>query len=154
MRITADDLFRKALLLAAASYFERELVGSVLDYVGERAHGDPLVVAFVERKALARQYHALFEWGGSNANKFFGLFGSEFREFMKMKLESDPDLTISVAAFMELGSERNRLVHEDFGNFTLEKTSEEIYSLYEKGLGFVGEVKNSLLEFALQEGEI
>lgn len=40
-------------------------------------------------------------------------------------------------AFMEIGRDRNRLVHEDFATFTLEKTAEEIHNHYQTALVFV-----------------
>lgn len=48
------------------------------------------------------------------------------------------------ARFLELGGERNRLVHEDFGAFTLEKTTEEIHALYCRTLHFVEAIPGAL----------
>jgi hypothetical protein len=52
---------------------------------------------------------------------------------------------------MELGAERNRLVHTDFGSFSLEKTSEEIYDLYKKALKFVESFPTLLHDFNYRE---
>ena len=56
---------------------------------------------------------------------------------MKQRIKGDDQLDDSVRAFLELGGERNRLVHEDFGTFTLEKTTEEIHALYSRAMRFV-----------------
>ena len=52
-------------------------------------------------------------------------------------VKTDDQLDISVKAFLEIGRERNRLVHQDYGTFTLEKTADEIYKLYQAALTFV-----------------
>ena len=44
---------------------------------------------------------------------------------------------------MEIGRDRNRMVHDDFGSFSLEKTSEEIYETYRIGSRFVDWVSAS-----------
>jgi len=62
LQVIAADHFRKALLLAAASYFEHRICACVLEFVRERAHGSMLIENFVRNKAIARQYHSWFEW--------------------------------------------------------------------------------------------
>lgn len=147
LRAVADENFRKSLLLAAASYFERRLTETVLSFVEEATNHNVLVAALVRNKAVSRQYHTWFQWDKNNANSFFGLFGNDFRDFMKQRVKDDDRLDDSVRAFLELGRERNRLVHEDFGAFTLEKTTEEIHALYGRALHFVEAVPGALREF-------
>jgi hypothetical protein len=137
LAIAAADNFRKALVLAAASYFEHRVSACVLDFVHERTSGNSLVVGFVKNKAIARQYHTWFNWDESNANHFFGLFGSSFKQMMSERVKASDDLRASVRAFLEVGNERNKLVHQDFASFSLEKTIDEIYALYRQSLLFV-----------------
>jgi hypothetical protein len=137
LRNTAEENFRKALLLAAASYFETRVMDVVLDFVRNVSNGEPLMCEFVKRKALERQFHTLFDWEAQNANRFFRFFGNAFSEFMTRKVRQDTELAEAIRAFMEIGLDRNRLVHQDFGSFALEKTVEEIYSLYTKANKFV-----------------
>ena len=62
----------------------------------------------------------------------------------------DDSMRESVSAFVEIGRERNRLVHSDFGSFAMEKTSEtsaEIYQLYQKAMVFVDSLRNHFREF-------
>lgn len=147
LRAVADDNFRKSLLLAAASYFERRMTDAVLSFVDDAANSNLLVTALVRNKAVSRQYHTWFQWEAGNANSFFGLFGSGFRDFMKSRIREDDDLDDAVRAFLEIGRERNRLVHQDFGAFPLEKTTEEIHALYRRALRFVEAVPGALRAF-------
>lgn len=146
LQVAAADHFRKALLLAAASYFEHRLSECVVDFVRERAAGSKLVENFVKNKAVARQYHTWFQWEQSNANAFFGLFGADFRAAMVERVKKSEDLHSAITAFMQIGSERNKLVHQDYATFPMEKTLEEIYDLYRKALPFVDSMPTALRE--------
>ncbi len=141
---SASDNFRKALLLAAASHFEHKICNLLVDFVKDRSSGSPLIEAFVRNKAISRQYHTLFSWDENNANKFFGLFGKEFREAMTLKTKESDNLAESIKAFLQLGNERNRMVHQDYASFALDKTLDEIYQLYQKGLFFVENLPKDL----------
>jgi len=136
-RVSADATFRKALLLASASYFERRVCDDIIIFAKEKSSANEPLVEFVKNKAISRQYYTFFNWESSNANTFFGLFGEVFKTFMADEIKSDGNLAESIKAFIELGRERNRLVHQDFGTFSLEKTAEEIFQLYRTALPFV-----------------
>ena len=139
--LSAQDNFRKSLLLAAASYFEKRITDDIYAYSQNVTSSDELLTSFVRNKALKRQFHTLFNWEANNANQFFGLFGEGFKQFMVARVAADATLEDSIRALIELGYERNRLVHEDFATFPLEKTSDEIFALYTSAASFV----NSLL---------
>ena len=147
LRAVADENFRKSLLLAAASYFEHRMTETVMSFVEDATNRNVLIAALVRNKAVSRQYHTWFHWDGSNANSFFGLFGNDFRDFMKERIREDDELDGSIRAFLELGRDRNRLVHQDFGTFPLEKTTEEIHALYTRAMRFVDAVPSALREF-------
>jgi hypothetical protein len=144
----ADTQFRKVLLLAAASYFEGRLRSSLIDYFTEKAQNDQQTMAFLKAKGIERQYHTYFKWDGANANQFFGLFGTGYKDFMVQRIRNDATLGDAVKAFIELGALRNDLVHRDFATFPLEKTVDEIYALYERALLFVDSVGPTLREAA------
>lgn len=146
LTIAAGDNFRKALVLAAASYFEHRISTCVLDFVHERANGNDLIIGFVKNKAISRQYHTWFKWDETNANHFFGLFGNSFKQMMSERVKASEDLRASIRAFLEVGNERNKLVHQDFASFALEKTLDEIYALYQKSLLFVDGLATHLRE--------
>lgn len=132
-----DDNFRKALLLASASYFEHRICGTIVEFMHEISAQNTLLVEFLRNKAISRQYHTFFAWDSGNANTFFGLFGAAFREYMKAEIKQDTNIDAAIKAFLEIGAERNRLVHQDFGSYSLEKTADEIYALYRAALAFV-----------------
>jgi hypothetical protein len=95
---------------------------------------------------VARQYHSWFEWEGNNANKFFSLFGSEFKLAMNKNIKESTTLGSAVRAFLEVGNERNKLVHQDYATFAMEKTLDEIYQLYRDALLFVERLPLALRE--------
>lgn len=139
-RVTAEENFRKALLIAAASYFEHRLCEYIVTFVDEVSSNNERVIQFVKNKAIERQYHTFFDWENTspNANQFFALFGQSFKEYMKSEARKEGSpLHNAVEAFIELGRDRNRLVHQDFGTFPLDKTAEEIYQLYKVAIPFV-----------------
>ncbi len=136
-RTLADANFRKSLLLAAASYFEHHLTSILSDFIQNESPENQLLFEFVKNKAISRQYHTYFSWNEKNANQFFGLFGDSFKTYMKDEVKNNEDLDKSIKAFLEIGQDRNRLVHQNFGTIHLEKTTKEIYELYQAALSFL-----------------
>lgn len=151
LRSTADETFRKALLLAAASYFESTLTEIILTFCRDSTHPETLVPELVRHKALSRQYHTLFDWEKTNANRFFALFGEGFKAYVQSAIKADAALDSAIRAFLEVGSERNRLVHMDYGSYTLEKTAEEIFSLFSTARYFLEHLRPLLDAYAAKE---
>ena len=145
LRSAAEETFRKALLLSAASYFEKRVSEDILSIAEEAAGGPGPIVELVKNKAIKRQYHTLFDWERNNANRFFSLFGNDFKEFMDGRM--DDSMREAVSAFVEIGRERNRLVHSDFGSFPMEKTSAEVFLLYQKAMVFVESLRDQFQDF-------
>ncbi len=146
-RTIADENFRKVLLIAVASHFERSLQDAVFDFAREII-GDKHPLAYlINIKAITGQYYTWFAWRSGNANTFFALFGDAFKKSMEQMVRDDDSLNSSIKAFLEIGRERNRLVHRDFSDFTLEKTSEEIYNLYSDATRFVERFPELLRNF-------
>lgn len=137
LRSSADHTFRKALLLAAASYFEKEITSHLINFCYKQSQKNSLIVEFVKNKGLKRQYHTLFAWDEHNANSFFGLFGEDFKKVMKAEVSSNDKLELAIVNFLQIGSDRNRLVHQDYGTFVLEKTADEIFTQYQSAVYFV-----------------
>ncbi len=148
LRNVAKESFRKGLLLSAASLFERQVTELVTRLVRGWGSDNCTLNEFVRIKAIERQYHTYFDWDRSNANKFFGLFGDEFKAYMTERCRSKPDFDAAVKAFLEVGRDRNRLVHQDFGSFALEKTGDEIYELYKKAMLFIDALPQCFSEFS------
>jgi hypothetical protein len=147
LRVTADDTFRKALLLASASYFEHTITTDLVEYFNEFSSKNKIAVEFLKNKAISRQYHTYFSWDKNNANTFFGLFGEDFKNFMKNEVQNNETIDESIQAFLEIGNDRNRLIHGNYGNFPLEKTADEIFSQYKKAVVFIDIFPSKLREF-------
>jgi len=131
---------RKSLLLSIASYFESQIKATIEGLVSNSTNGAEVLLSFVKSTAIERQYHTYFDWNAKNANKFFKLFGQGFGEYMREKVKADRELSEAITAFLELGQDRNRLVHDNYVAFPLEKTAAEIYKTYESALRFVEEL--------------
>lgn len=139
-----EETFRKALALAAGSYFETEVCLTLENFARAKSSNDELIVSFIKNKALARQYHSFFVWESSNANTFLGLFGTRFRDQVKLKIDGSEVLKKSLKDFLEIGNLRNRAAHQNFAAFTTDKTSEEIFQTFESALGFLAMLKAEL----------
>ncbi len=150
-QVTIEDHARKALLLSVASHFEHKLTDQLKQLC--RMTINPLLTEFAVNKAISRQYHTLFSWDKKNANSFFGLFGEKFKNRMKEAVRTEEKLNDAIEAFLELGSLRNQLVHQDYATFPLEKTSEEIYTLYQTALHFVNSFPSCMNEFTMSDDE-
>ncbi|MFD7783056.1 HEPN domain-containing protein [Streptomyces nojiriensis] len=140
---TLQTTLPKVLLLAAASEFEERVCRSLKEHVA--AHTlDSKILELVDQKAIRRQYHTLFDWDSRNAGKFWSLFGQDFKNGMKKYCAQDAKLAAHIAAFMEIGSLRNHMVHNNYASFALEKTLAEVYALYQQGDIFVGQIPELL----------
>jgi len=71
-------------------------------------------------------------------------FGNEFKCNCEKKVKEDPKLEEAVGAFIELGIERNKLIHTNLAASTIEKTLEEYYDLYKKSIIFLEFMNNEL----------
>ena len=136
---SADENYRKALILSAASYFETRVCDDIQKYVEDVCEIGTLVPDLVKNKAINnRLYSTFFDWNkGTNANQFFAIFGDAFKKRMIQEVTDNNQLQLSIKAFLEVGRDRNRLVHQNFASFVLEKTAAEIFELYERARYFV-----------------
>jgi len=130
LRNDADNNFKKVLVISAASYFEHEVTQILLRFISKYSNNNLQIYSFTKRKAIDRQYHSYFDWDAKNANKFFSLFGDDFKGIIEKDLKSNEKLEKSIKDFIRIGSTRNELAHDNFANFTLDMTSKDIYELY------------------------
>lgn len=140
----SDSNLRKNLLLASASYYENEIQKIIERFTEEKSSNCVALVSFIRNKGIKRQYHTYFNWDSNNINNFLGLFGEDFKDSFKVLIDAKSELKDAIVAFIEVGRERNRLVHQEFGSFVLEKTSEEIFELHNKALIYIMELDNEL----------
>jgi RiboL-PSP-HEPN len=140
--IQFNTVFTKTLLLSAASYFEHEICGMVQAFIAHKAQNDEYVMAIVKQRIIERQYHSYFQWKENNANSFFSLFGSAFKEERLQDIKNNLELQPAIKSFMEIGRERNKLVHQNFADCTIEKTADEVYKLYKQAAVFIDFLDN------------
>lgn len=136
----------KAMLLAAASYFERRICETILNVCKNQSIGT-IVPEFVSRQGLERKYHSLFEWNGKNANKLFSLFGNDFSKWIKNKIKDDDDIKKQIKEFLEIGNRRNQLVHNNYATYPLDSTYLEIWGKFQTALQFVDWLPSQFEEF-------
>jgi hypothetical protein len=137
----ADSKLKKVLLVSAASYFEHEITTALVDFVAATSENHASLLALVKAKAVSRQYHTYFQWDGKNANSFFGLFGEEFLAESKANVKAQEGLEDSIRAFLEIGLNRNQMMHENFATFPMDKTAEEVYELYKQAHLFIDYIR-------------
>jgi hypothetical protein len=143
--------FCKSLILSSASYFEHRISSLIGEVVKLTSHENEMVRAMVKQKVIDRQYHTYFEWKETKVasiNKFLSLFGETFSAGFKKTLRDDESLRNSVLAFMEVGGLRNQLVHMNYATFPINKTFDELISLYGQSKLFVDEVEKALMVHA------
>ena len=147
LKTTFDSLFAKSLLIAVTSFFEGRIQDDIKTFAREVAQST-LVSSLIQSKAISRQYHTYFDWkDAQNANSFFRLFGSDFLEFMKAEVKQNPELDSAVKAFLDLGMDRNNVVHIDFATNAAAKTADEVYYAYQTALQFVDALPVKYREF-------
>jgi hypothetical protein len=140
--VWANDCFRRFLFLVSANYFETEIKNILLTLVRTKA-GSPLVTSFLE-KSMERRYHDWFAWEGNNANRFFSMFGPQFKTQAEAEVDALPELETAIRSFMEIGRTRNILVHEQLLANPVDKTADEVYELHNKALPFLEYLKRKL----------
>lgn len=134
--------FTKIIVLSAASYFEHLIQEILIDFICRETGNNTKAISFFRKKAITMQYHTYFEWGtkdepdkpGKSANKFFSMFGDDFKKSVEKEIRSNPilreaDTTLgkpkitleeAVKAFLEVGHLRNILVHSNFAAYNLQ----------------------------------
>ncbi|WP_394521534.1 hypothetical protein C1N60_06310 [Pantoea sp. SGAir0184] len=133
-----NDNFRKSLLLSSASYFETVLSECVYQFVVDCTYEKHVIAFMIRRNVIERKYHTWFNWGkANNANSFFALFGDEFSTYAQKFVKENEYISDSIRAFLDIGTNRNRLVHQNFASFSLDQTAEEIYDNYKSAKHFV-----------------
>lgn len=125
-----DNAYKKILILSGASFFETIITEGIKRYSEKLSPEDQRLTIFIEKKALKRQYHSLFDWDAKNTNKFWNFFGDEMKSFVRDYLKSHPEIEKAERDFVELGHHRNLLVHENFAEFDVNITRKEIYEQY------------------------
>jgi hypothetical protein len=133
----AEQMLQKNLPLAAASYFEHIVTSALREYVRIKSNNCDELTALFDQKVIKRQYHALFDWDKSNANRFWGLFGEAFKAATIAEIEAKPELAQAVKDFLILGELRNNIVHQNYVAYASGKSAAEIFELFRSAERFV-----------------
>lgn len=139
-----NNVYKKVLVLSAASYFESVITKQISEYATKASGADKRIVTLIENKAIKRQYHTLFNWEAKNTNTFWALFGETTKTKVREQINSNDDLRASEVYFIELGKQRNLLVHENFAEYDVNITIEEIYKKYKSACTFVSYIATVL----------
>ena len=140
LRITLS----KSLLMAVAGYFEDQVQSQVIGFVRNSTSSNELVEQLVLRRSFGRNYSSLFSWDAKNANTFFRHFGDAFYQSMNRYANEHSEYQEAIRAFLDIGNTRNKLAHENYALFSLDKTMDEIYASYKIALRFVDSIGNHL----------
>lgn len=142
--IQVNEHYRKILLLSCASYYEKQIIQIIKNFVESKTE-DERILSFINNKAINRQYHTYFQWEQTNnINNFLGLFGEEFKKTVSKEIKANEDLSKQIKAFIEIGAERNKMVHQNFLEYKLEKTFDEIVALHKDAICFIDFIKSKL----------
>ncbi|MGD0885387.1 MAG: HEPN domain-containing protein [Thermodesulfovibrionales bacterium] len=143
--VAYEAIAAKSLILSTASYFEK-VVRELLIKHAESIFNSTALISFLDKQALYRKYHTLFDWDRTNINKFIRLFGNEFYDFMEPRL-TDEKMINAIKEFMFIGQIRNELVHNNFSEYSIEITSEDIKRKFDMALPLMPFLVRSLVEF-------
>ena len=126
------DLSRRVLLISAANSFERHLCRFIPNIFC--SSNTSVMHNFISKQALSRKYHTLFQWDNDNkkANSFYKLFGDDFKNEIRQKIDGQVILKTGEKNFIELGNERNYAVH----NGVKLSDIDSVYELYRSSLTF------------------
>ena len=141
----------KVMLLCSASFFERKLCDGIAQ-ISSTGSSKTVIRNFIINQAIKRKYHSFFDWNKNNANKFFALFGGEFKAHMNKII--DDDLKIAVKDFLDLGRTRNELVHQNYATFNMDYTAEDIFNKFKNANLFIDTVLLELSKFQDTNTEI
>lgn len=132
-----DNVYKKVLVLSAASFFESTISKHISTYAASVSGSDKRIVTLIESKVIERQYHTLFDWKANNTNVFWKLFGEATKNKVREQINNNEELKKAERDFLEMGQQRNLLVHENFAEYDVNITVNEIYEKYKSACNFV-----------------
>ncbi len=145
--VAFEPIASKSMLLATTSYFEKVICEMIMNHA-ERMSKATTIVSFIDKQALRRKYHTLFNWEKSNINKFIRLFGPQFSEYIEPQLNKD-EIKSAVKEFMLLGQMRNELVHNNYSEYPMQMTTGDIKGKFDTALPLMVFLAESLSQFEL-----
>lgn len=138
--------YHKHLLVAAASSLEdiaKHHVPSLF-----REYGNARLAEFIANQVMSRGFHTLFDWKAQSAQGFFSFFGKDCGRAFKATMKKDSELKLQHDAFMNLGSLRNQVVHNDFAGYHIDLTPQEVMEKYRLGRQFIEQFERLIFDFS------
>jgi hypothetical protein len=139
----AEDNSRKVLVLSAASLFEHRITEALLAYAHEASNANKCIVSLIKNKAIKRQFHTFFDWKSQKAGAFYTLLGEDIGAALKAACTQSPRKE-QLDAFLVVGYLRNCMVHQNFAEFPLDQSADDIRTLCELADSFVEYVETLL----------
>jgi hypothetical protein len=136
---------RSWLVLSAASLFEHRITEALLTYAERVSNSDGCVISLIRNKAMKRQFHTFFEWGKRKLGAFPTLLGEKLGQKLKKTCATSPGKK-QMEAFLEIGELRNCLVHQNYAEFALDKSADDVRRLCEHADLFVEQVEGLLAQ--------
>lgn len=145
----------RIFVVAAASHFEKTVSQDISAFFAEKTHQHEEIMQFMDRRALFRNYHSLFDWDTKKPNKFFSLFGGNCKDHYTEQVAQNDWLGPAAQDFLELGQARNLLVHGDFSTHSPTLTAEEVRTKFASAQHFTEAIPSilRLLDVPVLDGE-
>ena len=74
---------------------------------------------------------------------FWSLFGEETKSKVRKTIDGEEGLKQAEKNFLQMGKMRNLLVHENFAEYDVNYTVEEIYTIYKSACDFISLIKTA-----------
>lgn len=139
----AENNSRKVLVLSAASLFEHRITEALLGYADKTSNSNKCVLSLIRNKAIKRQFHTFFDWENKRAGTFYTLLGEDLGAAVKAACNESPRKE-QIGAFLEIGYLRNCMVHQNFAEFPLDNSADDVRNLCELADSFVDYVETLL----------
>jgi len=140
----------KTFLFSCASYYESQIQKIIENFLGSITK-DERLICFAVNKGIKRQYHTYFDWDSKNGNppeninNFLGLFGREFKDKISTEIKNNEKYFNGMMAFLLIGNLRNKMAHNNFLEYALPKTFEEIMEMNEQADLFLTFLKEKFI---------
>lgn len=149
-----EDIFRKHLIVSAASYFEKEILGILETWCCQVCHNDEMIVTLVRKKALERQYFRYFDWNipaEKAVKNFFKFFGPRFADSAGAELTPPSELSEACKDFCQISHLRDTMVHNNYAAYSIELDSEQIYTKYKSAIRLIHYLRERFLPSGVEE---
>ncbi|MFZ4828239.1 MAG: HEPN domain-containing protein [Phototrophicaceae bacterium] len=147
---SVDKTFNKVLLLAIASYFEKHITDLLIQFFTIQTNNNQVIMKHIIDKTIERKYFQFFDSSNmskkSGINPLIKIFGDDFKKSFDELIKSDKELESGILQFLELSNKRNELVHENFIDYLLQYSPQEIYVKFTRAVYFVDTLERQLNE--------